>query len=359
VATNAEPAQVMKLFKRTLKVGARFGVVIVLIDQDQIEVATFRADAEYVDGRRPTQVHFTTAKEDAARRDFTINGMFYDPVEDRVIDYVGGEVDLNKRVIRTIGLPDDRFQEDYLRMLRAVRFSAQLSFEIAPATFEAMQRYAPQIVKTSQERISMELEGILCCDNRAQGVRLLIETHLADVIFRGMTPSDLTQSCDVLVRLGHAVAYPLGLAGLCAALEPKAALKQLENLKLSRQQIRHVIYLLEHRGDLLKDSMSLAQVKLLAGAPYCSDLLALQKAIQLADNGSLDALTVFQDRVAQLGDTPLRPKPLLNGHELMAMDIPAGPKLGQLADALYLAQLEGTVQTKEQALQWIKTRCGL
>jgi len=358
VATSAEPAQVMGLFKRTLEVGARFGVVIVMKGQDQIEVATFRSDAEYVDGRRPTQVHFTTAQEDAARRDFTINGMFYDPIRDRLIDYVGGEADLKKSLIRTIGQPDDRFQEDYLRILRAVRFSAQLEFGIEPDTFEAMQKYAPQIEKISQERISMELEGILCGDNRAQGVSLLIETRLTDVIFKGMSPDDLSKACDVLKHMASPVGYALGLAGLCVALEPEAALEQIEGLKLSRQQTRHVTYLLEHRGDLLEAAMSLAQLKILAGEPYCQDLLAFQTAIQGANHESIDALITFQERVAALGDTPLRPERLLNGHDLMALGVPAGPKLGQLADDLYMAQLEGAVRTREEAEQWIKVANG-
>lgn len=356
VATSAEPAQVMGLFKRTLKVGARFGVVIVMMGQEQIEVATFRSDAEYVDGRRPTQVHFTTAQEDAARRDFTINGMFYDPIEHRLIDYVGGEADLQKRVICTIGQPDDRFQEDYLRMLRAVRFSAQLEFDIDPATFDAMQRYAPEIEKISQERISMELEGILCCDNRAQGVRLLVQTHLSDVILNGMTHEDLSRACDVLSHMDPPVGYALGLSGLCVALDIETALKQIERLKLSGRQTRHVTYLLEHRGDLLNDPMSLAELKLLAGDPHYPDLLSFQTAIQLADQASLDALTTFQHRVAALGDTPLRPAPLLNGHDLMALGVPSGPELGHLAKALYLAQLEGTVQTRDQAETWVRAR---
>jgi poly(A) polymerase len=355
VATNAKPAEVMRLFKRTLKVGARFGVVIVMIDQDQVEVATFRSDVEYVDGRRPTQVHFTTAREDAARRDFTINGMFYDPINDQFIDYVGGQADLAKRLIRTIGQPDERFQEDFLRMLRAVRFSVQLDFEIESATFEAMQRYAPQIEKISQERISMELEGILCCDNRSRGVRLLIEAHLAEVIFKGMTPDDLSRACDVLSHLDSPVGYALGLAALCVALESEAALVQIDRLKLSRHQIRHVTYLLEHRGDLLDASMSLAQLKLLAGAPYYRDLLVFQTAIQRAGEKPLDVLEKFQHRLAALGGTPLRPKPLLDGHDLMALGVPSDRRLGELANHLYMAQLEGIVQTREQAEQWVKT----
>lgn len=354
VATNAEPAQVITLFKRSLKVGARFGVVIVLKGPDQVEVATFRSDVGYQDGRRPTEVQFTTAREDAARRDFTINGMFYDPVQERLIDYVDGEADLQRRVIRTIGQPDDRFQEDYLRMLRAIRFSAQLGFEIDPDTREAIRRYASRIEKISQERISMEMEGILCCDNRTRGVRLLMETHLSDVIFKGMTEEALSTACDVLAEMDSSVGYALGLAGLFVALTLKNALGHLEGLKLSRQQIQHVTYLLQHRGALLEAPMSLARVKILAGEPYCQDLLTLQKAIQRANHEPVDALVTFQERVAALGDTPLRPAPLLNGHDLMSLGGAAGPELGRLAKALYHAQLEDTVRTKEQAEDWVR-----
>jgi len=145
----------------------------------------------------------------------------------------------------------------------------------------------------------------------------------------------------------------LRLAGLSVALEPEAALEQIDGLKLSRQQTRHVTYLLEHRGDLLEDAMSLAQLKILAGEPYCQDLLVFQTAIQGANHKPVDALITFQERVAALGDTELRPKPLLNGHDLMALGVPAGPKLGQLANALYMAQLEGTIQTREQAIRWV------
>ena len=169
VATDAQPKDVMRLFKRTLKVGAKFGVVIVLIDQTQVEVATFRTETGYADGRHPRSVQFSSASEDASRREFTINGMFYDPLQKEVIDYVDGQADIKARVVRTIGKPDERFGEDYLRMLRAVRFSTELGFEIEPATWRAIRRNAADVARISGERISMELEGILAGPNRAAG----------------------------------------------------------------------------------------------------------------------------------------------------------------------------------------------
>jgi hypothetical protein len=174
------------------------------------------------------------------------------------------------------------------------------------------------------------------------------------VIFSDMTPDDLSKACDVLAHLASPVSYGLGLAALFVALDVDTALAHIERLKLSRQQVRHVTYLLEHRGDLLEASMTLAQLKLLAGESHYADLLVFQKAIQLARHESLEALTTFQQRVAALGDTPLRPEPLLNGHDLMALGISSGPALGHVAKTLYLAQLEGTVKTKEEAEQWVR-----
>ncbi|MHC4338152.1 MAG: CCA tRNA nucleotidyltransferase, partial [Planctomycetota bacterium] len=183
VATNAHPKDVMKLFRRTLKVGAKFGVVIVLLENRRVEVATFRTETGYVDGRHPGKVEFAGAAEDASRRDFTINGMFYDPLERKVIDYVNGQADLKKKVVRTIGVPRERFGEDYLRMLRAVRFATQLGFAIEPRTWSAIYRNAKDITGISGERIRMELEGILISPNRSAGVSLLINSGLAEAIF--------------------------------------------------------------------------------------------------------------------------------------------------------------------------------
>ncbi|UCG56267.1 MAG: CCA tRNA nucleotidyltransferase, partial [Phycisphaerales bacterium] len=186
VATDARPEDVMRLFRRTLKVGAKFGVVIVLIESRQVEVATFRSESGYTDGRHPDKVQFGGAAEDASRRDFTINGMFYDPAQNEVIDYVDGQADLKNKIVRTIGRPQERFGEDYLRMLRAVRFSTQLGFVIEPATWSAVCSNAARITGISGERIALELEGILVDPNRAAGATMLIESGLAEAIFPGL-----------------------------------------------------------------------------------------------------------------------------------------------------------------------------
>src|SRR5580704_8396582 len=157
IATDARPAQVEKLFHKTIPVGKQFGVIIVVEQGHQFQVATFRAEAEYRDGRRPEKVVFANAEADALRRDFTVNGLFYDPLTKKIHDWVGGEKDLRAKIIRTIGAPEERFGEDHLRLLRAVRFAAQLNFEIEAETFSAIKRLAPKIKLISAERVRDEL----------------------------------------------------------------------------------------------------------------------------------------------------------------------------------------------------------
>ncbi len=354
VATDAKPADVTRLFKRTLKVGAKFGVVIVLLGNTQVEVATFRVEAGYADGRHPSAVKFATAKEDAARRDFTVNAMFYDPLEKKVIDYFGGQQDLRRKIIRTVGDPAERFAEDYLRMLRAVRFSTQLGFVIEPRTRDAICKGARNIVRISGERIAMELEGMLSNPNRAAGASLLVETGLAEAVFPGFAGSRAEFGSKVLSRLRRNVDFPLALAAFFAGCETAFALERCRILKLSRNQGRHLRFLLSERGKLLAEQMSLAQLKLILGKPYFWDLFGLQRAIQRAQVKSLAALIRLRRRIDELGDVELRPKPLLNGHELMRLGAAAGPQVGQLAEEMYIAQLEGVIGTKGQAERWVR-----
>lgn len=357
VATDAKPQDVTRLFKRTLKVGAKFGVVIVLIEGRQVEVATFRTEADYADGRHPVSVEFTTVAEDAGRRDFTINGMFYDPLKKEVIDYVDGQVDLKNHIVRTIGNPAERFGEDYLRMLRAVRFSTQLGFEIEASTWSAICGNAKKIAKISGERIAMELEGILIHPNRAVGASLLIDSGLVRVIFPGFTVRQAKSAIDVLSQLRKKVNFALTLACFFAGCETDYAVRSCQVLKLSRNQNKHIKFLLANRGKLLDKLMSLADLKKLLAQPYFGDLYEMQKAIQKAKGDgrkSITALIALRRRINELGDVELCPKPLLSGHDLIQLGAVQGPGIGQLAEEMYIAQLEGTLQTARQAREWVK-----
>ena len=365
VATNARPQDVVRLFKRTLKVGAKFGVVIILIDCQQVEVATFRTESGYADGRHPGSVEFATAAEDAGRRDFTINGMFYDPLRKQVIDYVNGQADLRSGIVRTIGKPAERFAEDYLRMLRAVRFSTQLGFVIEPSTWSAICGNAEKIARISGERIAMELEGILVHPNRAAGASMLVESGLARVIFPDFGDEQAKAAIAVLGRLRRKVDFALAMAGFFAGCDTDFAVRSCQVLKLSRNRNKHIKFLLANRGRLLNEQMSLADLKKLLAGPYFWDLFELQKAIQKAETPGrkipalsavegMAALIVLRRRISALGDVELQPKPLLDGHDLIRLGAVPGPALGQLAEEMYIAQLEGTLQTVEHAEGWVK-----
>ena len=354
VVTSAKPAEVCRLFRRTIKVGAKFGVIIVLVDSHQVEVATFRAETGYSDGRRPDKVSFTSAKEDALRRDFTINGMFYDPLKKEVIDYVGGRGDLKKKTIRTIGKPAERFSEDYLRMLRAVRFSAQLDFKVEKNTLNAVKRYSANIVKISGERIAMELESLLAAFERKKGVKLLIETGLAKKIFPVFKSKSKTQFAGKIFEfLPKQITFELAIAAFFAGCDTNSVMKNLEILKLSRNQLKYIKFLLEKRDYLLGD-LSLAQLKMIISEPYFEDLYLLQKAIQKAEGKSLLALSAVRKRAKALAGKELRPKPLLNGYEIIQLGAKPGPQVGIVSKGLYIEQLSERIITKQGAVNWVK-----
>ncbi len=356
VATSATPAEVCAGFRRTIKVGAKFGVIIVLMDGRQVEVATFRAEAGYTDGRRPDKVSFTCAKDDALRRDFTINGMFYDPLAGEVIDYIGGRADLKKKIIRTIGNPTERFSEDYLRMLRAVRLAAQLGFRVEKNTLDAVKKHCERIAKISGERIATELESLFAAPHRSKGVKLLIETGLAKRIFPVFKNKSIADfAIKISDYLPRQITFGLALAAFFGACRAGDAMKNLQILKLSRNQLKHIKFLLEKRKFLLGD-LSLAQLKLIVWEPYFEDLYSLQKAIQKTHRQSLSALLAVRRRANSLAGRQLRPKPLLNGFELIHLGAAAGPQVGLVSKELYIEQLSERVNTKPEAISWVKNR---
>ncbi len=354
IATDAHPEAVIKLFRRTLHIGAKFGVVMVLIDSHQFEVATFRTETGYVDGRHPDTVEFASAKEDAARRDFTINGMFYDPIEEKLYDYVDGQADLKNRVIRTIGDPADRFAEDYLRMLRAVRFANRLNFTIDDSTFVAIGKLAGNITNISGERIAVEMESILTHPSRASGVACLIETNLAGAFLPKLSKEDTDLAINVLAKLPDQSGFALALATMFVNCQVQAALEQIEILKLSNEHISRVEFLLANRQRLLDENLSLADLKVLLATNYFDDLCMFQTAIQQAAGKPTDAITDVRARASSLDSKDIAPPPLLNGNELMELGCKPGPAVGRLAKAMYTAQLNLEIKTKDQALQFVE-----
>ncbi len=353
VVTDAKPEEVTKLFRRTIQIGAKFGVVMVMKGKEQVEVATFRTESGYADGRHPAKVEFSNAKADAERRDFTINGMFFDPANEEVMDYVGGQDDLRGKVLRTIGAADERFGEDYLRMLRAVRFSTELGFEIEGDTWQAVCKNAANITKISGERIAMELVRILAADNRSRGTKLLVDSGLSSVIFPGFTGEGVDLGIKVLAGLGGQVGFSLGLAGLFAGFGADLAAEAVGILNLSNSDERDLRFLLDSRGKLLEADMGLADLKLVMGQECFGGLCELQRSIQMATGLSCDELDKLMERVEGLKGVDVRPKPLLDGHELMELGAEPGPMVGKVAEAMYRAQLGEEIATRKQAREWV------
>jgi len=392
VATDAPAAVVQQRFTRTIPVGVQFGVVVVIQDGEAVEVATFRADSIYLDGRHPQSVRFSSPEEDARRRDFTINGMFLDPVHDTVIDYVGGQDDLRAGIIRAIGDPAARFSEDRLRMLRAVRFAARLGFHIDPGTFAAMQRLAAAITDISWERIGDEVARMLTDSVAASARRafeLLDQSGLLAAILpevaamKGVEQSpDYHPEGDVFVHtlgllaqlelptetlalgaLLHDVAKPR-----CARREPhritfyghcelgaEMAVAICQRLRRSRETWERVALLVrDHLRPVHAPEMRLSTLKRFLASEGIDELLELARLDAMASNRDLTYYDFCRQKLEELGAEQIKPPPLLRGHDLLAMGLTPGPRFGEILTAVADAQLEGRLTTRDEALAWVR-----
>lgn len=355
VATDAPPDRVRGLFPRALAVGASFGVIEVLGPRSQgrhlsVEVATFRTEGRYSDGRRPDQVMFATAREDAQRRDFTINGMFFDPLKGQLIDYVNGQTDLHQRILRAIGDPHQRFDEDKLRLLRAVRLATRFDLALEPVTEAAIKLHAKEIHVVSAERIAEELRQLLVHPHRARGVTLLEELGLARQILPELTPSPRVLA--VLDFLGPEPGFPLAFAGLLHEIGSGPADEICLRLRLSNSEREHTTWLIDnHRSLCEARSLRLGRLKPLLAHPGVHDLLILHRAEALADGLSIDHVDFCEDRLQTWSADDLNPAPLIGGADLIQMGLKPGPRFKEILDAVRDAQLDGTVRSREEALE--------
>jgi len=361
VATNATPPEIRRLFgrRRTLAVGAAFGTIVVLGPKPagQIEVTTFRRDADYSDGRHPDQVTFSTAREDALRRDFTINGLFYDPVEERIIDYVGGQEDLRRRRVRAIGDAHARFREDKLRLLRAVRFAATYEFELEDRTREAVREMALGITVVSAERIAAEMRLALTARQRARAVGLLLETGLASAILPEIVPGGpqkqerLGRALQVLDRLDEP-GFPLAMAALLLPFVDAEAARAIgRRWRLSNQEIDLTGWLLQNRDALVgARAAPWSRLQPILIAEGIEDLLALTEAARPESADDLD----FCREKLRLRREELDPAPLLTGDDLLAHGLTPGPQFRVLLDRARAAQLDGEIHTKDEALSLVE-----
>jgi tRNA nucleotidyltransferase/poly(A) polymerase len=364
VATNARPEQIRQLFghKRTMPIGAAFGVITVLGPRPagQIEVATFRRDGNYSDGRRPDAVEFTNAREDALRRDFTINGIFYDPVADQVIDYVDGQGDLRRKRIRAIGDPHRRISEDKLRMLRGVRFAATFEFELDPFTLAAITEHATELSLVSPERIGAELVRMLTDPNRAAAAALLMESELLAEVLPddwpppSQFPADIwNQRLDELRRLKSkefTSAAFVWLRSYFELAETGVVASQLQSCwRLTNQQRAQLDWIAQHWLALL-DAQSKPWSEIQPLLVNENIRPALDVATTLAGSS---AKVEFCRQCLTWPVEKLDPAPLLNGKDLIEMGFQAGPQFKSLLQTLRDRQLDGDIDSRAAAKAFV------
>jgi poly(A) polymerase len=396
IATDARPETVQALFPRTYAVGAHFGVIIVLEDIFQFEVATFRSDDAYIDGRHPSAVHFSSPEEDAKRRDFTINGMFYDPVVDKVIDLVGGQADIAAKLVRAIGDPAKRFAEDRLRMLRAVRFAAVLEYEIDKGTWDALVTSAPSINQISAERIRDELVRIFVSANRVRGWDLLDSSGLMRAILpeleamKGvLQPEQFHPEGDVFVHtrlmlqlLPEKVSVPLVFAVLfhdvakpvTARVDETGRIRFNEHDRIGAEMTEAIMRRLRFSGAeieatvemvrqhmVFKDapSMRVAKLKRFMARPTFDDELELHRVDCESSHRMLDNYQFLLRKREEFANEPIIPPPLVRGNDLIALGLKPGPKFGEILEAVETRQLEGSLRTRDEALEWVKREYSL
>lgn len=391
IATSARPEQVQALFPRTIAVGAQFGVILVVEEGRDYQVATFRSDGTYLDGRHPRSVSFTTPEGDARRRDFTINGLFYDPIEGKVLDFVGGREDLETRTLRAIGNPAERFAEDRLRLLRAVRFATVLDFSIEADTWNALCAAVETIHDVSVERIRDELVKIFASPQRLRGFDLLDASGLMEELLpeieplRGCEqPPDFHPEGDVFVHtrlmlalLPKDASVLLVLATLFHDLGKPPTMERdqtgrirfsghesvsaqmtekiMRRLRFSNEEIEATTAMVQNHM-VFKDvrNMRVSRLKRFLARPTFDDELELHRIDCLASHGNLDNYEFLKRRSEDLANEPLIPPPLVTGHDLIALGWKPGPKFKAVLDAVQVRQLEGVLRTREEAITWVE-----
>lgn len=388
VATSAGPEEVEALFPRTVLVGAKFGIVVAVLAEGHYEVARFRRDGPYRDGRRPASVEFADPEADALRRDFTINGMFYDPLIGELVDYVGGRRDLEQGLVRAIGDPVERFGEDYLRLLRAVRFAARLGFAIEPETFAALCACATRITAISAERIRDELTRLLTEGGAVEGLQLLHDSGLlAEVLpevaaMRGVDqPPEFHPEGDVWTHvkllfehldapgpdlawgtLLHDIGKPPTFAisdrirfNSHDAVGAQMAAEICHRLRMSNDASERICALVaQHMRIRYVKEMRPSKLKRLLRQPYFPELLELHRADCLASHGKLDLYQFCREKLAESDEETLRPAPLLTGRDLIAAGHVPGPRFKEIFGRLEDAQLEGHIANRSEALDFVQ-----
>lgn len=392
IATNAVPEKVQELFEKTIPVGKQFGVLLVVIGEDSFQVATFRSESDYRDGRHPGIITFGDPVNDAKRRDFTINGLFYDPIKGEVIDYVGGRKDIEQRLIRAIGNPEERFNEDYLRMLRAIRFAAQLDFEIERETFIAVQNNAEKIKLISAERVRDELLKLFLPPHAARGLELLKNSGLLkhilpevyDMIGCEQSPIYHPEGCVYThtlrmlenlppdsshILVWSALLHDVGKPRVATrsqsddrllfyehdAVGAEMARQILERLKFPSDEIEDIVVCIRHHMQL-KDApkMKKSTLRRMLARPTFPIEIELHRLDCVASHRQLDIYEFLKQKQQEYSEKPPLPQPLITGEDLKKLGFTEGVELGMVLKQIREKQLQDEITTREQAIEFAK-----
>jgi len=400
IATSATPDEVEKLFQRTIPVGKQFGVIIVLMDGEQFEVATFRSDGNYTDGRRPEGITFSSPEEDAKRRDLTINGMFLDPLTNEVLDFVGGKIDLDNKVIRFIGNPQERIDEDRLRILRAIRFACKYKFDFDVNSLSAIEKNAHRINDVSKERIKDELDKMLTLNKPSMAIRILHNVGIlkyilpevddlwgceqskkwhseGDVFIHTMIVLDETRKMtDNIPTLWAALLHDIGKPSTSVKKEDggischghdkvgfEMSINVMNRLKTSKENAMVSSIVEDHmRVGSVKD-MKKSTVRRLVAQPNFDNLMVLFKADCLGsipidkkiDDEKLDGVKFLEKFISNPDNIKVLPEPFVNGKDLIDLGLKPGPLFKKILNDTMDLQLDGKISSKEGGIDLIKS----
>ena len=388
VVTDALPDRVEELFRRTVPVGKAFGVILVLAGRHSFEVATFRADGQYADGRRPDSVRFGSAREDVLRRDFTINGMLYDPIRSELLDWVGGQEDIRRRTVRAIGEPDSRFREDRLRMLRAVRFAARFGYGLDDATAAAVTARAATLTEISWDRIGEEIVKALTGPGAGRSLRLMRDLGLlaacmpeVDALAGVEQPPQFHPEGDVFehtclmldalerpspeLALGvmlHDVGKPETFAvsdrirfDSHDKVGAEIAARVCRRLRCSKARTERVVALVEnHMRFMSVRDMKTSTFKRFIGMPDFGEHLELHRLDCVCSHGDTTNVGYVARRTAELPPDQVSPPPLLTGEDLIGMGYAPGPRFGEILSAVEEEQLDGRLGDRDEAAAFVR-----
>jgi poly(A) polymerase len=390
IATSATPDEVEGLFAKTIAIGKAFGVVVVVAESSHYEVTTFRKESDYQDGRHPSSVEFSDAHNDVLRRDFTVNALFLNPADEQIIDYVQGQDDLERRLIRTVGSPDLRFSEDKLRLLRALRLACQLGFEIERETYRQIQRFAPDLTQVSWERIRDEFLKILVGPDPSRGLKLLLDSGVLGVILPEAAsmdgveqPPEFHPEGDVFVHtclmfeMAGELTNTLALGILLHDIGKPPTFTVKERIRFDGhveqgarmaegicRRLRISNDITDQAVDLVKNHLRFIHVQEMRESTLKRFLrkekfdehLELHRLDCLASHGNLSQYDFCREKQKKFTEEQIRPQPLIKGQDLIDLGLEPGPVFSEILGTLEDLQLEGYLTSKEEILDWVREK---